>query len=155
MARQTSIIASAVIPASPERVWQIAGDTSRYPEWVEGTLRMIHTSGPTRVGATYEELTRIAGPWKSVTRWRVTEWDPPRRQVHQGEGISTSKDTAVIIELSPAGQDTNFTLTVRYMPRFGPVGALIDRVVRGSITRSQQRSAQAFAALVARENSSS
>jgi hypothetical protein len=71
------------------------------------------------------------------------------------EGISTSKDTAVIIELSPAGQDTNFTLTVRYMPRFGPVGALIDRVVRGSITRSQQRSAQAFAALVARENSSS
>jgi uncharacterized protein YndB with AHSA1/START domain len=112
MARQTSIIASAVIPASPERVWQIAGDTSRYPEWVEGTLRMIHTNGPTRVGATYEELTRIAGPCKSVTRWRVTEWDPPRRQVHQGEGISTSKDTAVIIELSPAGQDTNFTLTV-------------------------------------------
>jgi hypothetical protein len=92
---------------------RIAGDTSRYPEWVEGTLRMIHTNGPIRVGATYEELTRIAGPWKSVTRWRVTEWDPPRRQVHQGEGISTSKDTAVIIELSPAGQDTNFTLTVR------------------------------------------
>ena len=31
----------------------------------------------------------------------------------------------------------------------------IDRAVRGSITRSQQRSARAFAALVARENSSS
>jgi hypothetical protein len=58
---------------------------------------------------------------------------------------------AVIIELSPAGQDTNFTLTLRYTP----IGALIDRAVRGSITRSQQRSAQAFAALVARANSSS
>jgi len=44
---------------------------------------------------------------------------------------------------------------VIYTPRFGPVGALIDRAVRGSITRSQQRSARAFAALVARENSSS
>jgi uncharacterized protein YndB with AHSA1/START domain len=49
MARQTSITASAVIPASPEPVWQIACDTSRYPEWVENTLRMIRTDGPTRV----------------------------------------------------------------------------------------------------------
>jgi hypothetical protein len=62
---------------------------------------------------------------------------------------------AVIIELSPASQDTNFTLTVHYTPRFGPAGALIDRAVRGSITRSQQRSAQAFAALAARENATS
>jgi uncharacterized protein YndB with AHSA1/START domain len=48
MARQTSIIASAIIPAPPERVWEIACDTSRYPEWVENTLRMIHTDGPAR-----------------------------------------------------------------------------------------------------------
>jgi len=155
MAKQTSIIASAIIPAPQERVWQIACDTSRYPEWVESTLRIIHTDGPARAGATMEELTRIAGPWKSVTRWRVTEFDPPRRQVQEGEGVSTARGMAVIIELSPAGQDTNFTLTVRYTPRFGPIGALIDRAVRGSITHSQQRSAQAFAALVARESASS
>ena len=31
MARQTSISASAIIPAPPERVWEIACDTSRYP----------------------------------------------------------------------------------------------------------------------------
>ncbi len=99
---QTSIIASAIIPASPERVWAIACDTSRYPEWVENTLRVLRTDGPARPGATMEELTRIAGPWKSVTRWRVTEFDPPRRQVQQGEGVSTAKDMAVIIELSPA-----------------------------------------------------
>ena len=155
MARQTSITASAIIPAAPERVWEIACDTSRYPEWVENTLRMIRADGPTRAGATMEELTRIAGPWKSVTRWRVTELDPPHRQVQHGEGVSTAKAIAVIIELSPADQDTNFTLTVRYTPRFGPIGALIDRAVRGSITRSQQRSARAFAALVARENPTS
>lgn len=155
MARQTSITASAIIPAPPDRVWEIACDTSRYPEWVENTLQVLHTDGPARLGATLEELTRIAGPWKSVTRWRVTEFDPPQRQVQEGQGVSTAKGMAVIIELSPAGQDTNFTLALRYTPRFGPIGALIDRVVRGSITRSQQRSAQAFAALVARENSSS
>ena len=154
MARQTSITASAVIPASLERVWEIACDSSRYPEWVENTLRMIRTDGPTRAGATMEELTRIAGPWKSVTRWRVTEFDPPRRQVQEGEGVSTAKNMADSIALSPASHVTNFTVTVRYTPRFGPIGALIDRAVRGSIARSQQRSARALAALVARENSS-
>src|SRR5579859_7437902 len=143
MARQTSIIASAIIPAPPERVWEIACDTSRYPEWVENTLRMTRTDGPARPGATMEELTRIAGPWKAVTRWRVTQFDPPRRQVQAGEGVAAAKDMAVIIELSPTDEDTEFTLTVRYTPRFGPIGALIDRAVKGSITRSQQRSAQA------------
>jgi uncharacterized protein YndB with AHSA1/START domain len=151
MGGQTSITASAIIPARPERVWEIACDTSRYPEWVENTLRVLRTDGPARLGASMEELTRIAGPWKSVTRWRVTQFDPPRRQVQQGEGVSTAKDMAVIIGLSPAGQDTTFTLTLRYAPRFGPLGTLIDRAVRGSITRSQQRSARAFAALVTRE----
>jgi len=155
MARQTSIAAVAIIPAPPERVWEMACDSSRYPQWVENTLRMIHTDGPTRPGATMEELTRIAGPWKAVTRWRVTEFDPPRRQVQAGEGIATAKDMAVIIELSPAGEGTNFTLTVCYTPRFGPIGALIDLAVRGPITRSQQRSAQAFARLVIRETAAS
>ena len=153
VARQTSITASAIVSAPLERVWEVACQSRRYPEWVENTLR-ISTDGPTRLGATMEELTRIAGPWKSVTRWHVTEFDPPRRQVQQGEGVSTAKDMAVIIELSPVGPDTEFTLSVRYTPRFGAVGALIDRAVRGSITRSQQRSVQAFAALIARENSS-
>ena len=155
MARQTSIAAVAIIPAPPERVWEMACDSSRYPQWVENTLRMIHTDGPTRPRAIMEELTRIAGPWKAVTRWRVTEFDPPRRQVQAGEGIATAKDMAVIIELSPAGEGTNFTLTVCYTPRFGPIGALIDLAVRGPITRSQQRSAQAFARLVIRETAAS
>ena len=50
MPRQTSIIASAIIPAPPERVSEIACDTSRYPEWVENTLRMYRTDGPARAG---------------------------------------------------------------------------------------------------------
>jgi uncharacterized protein YndB with AHSA1/START domain len=152
MATQTSIVASVIIAAPPGRIWEIACDTGRYPEWVENTLQVLRTDGPARSGATMEELTRIAGPWKSVTRWRVTEFDPPRRQVHEGQGVSTATGMAVIIELSPAGQDTRFTLTLRYTPRFGPIGALINRAVRGSITRSQQRSAQAFATLATREH---
>jgi len=154
VAKQSSIPASTIIRATPERVWELACDTSRYAEWVENTLRVTHTDGPARLGATMEEITRIAGPWKSVTRWRVTEFDPPRRQVQEGEGVATATGMAVVIELAPAGENTDFTLTVRYTPRFGPIGALIDRAIRGSIARSQQRSVEAFAAMVAAEQSS-
>jgi len=146
----TTITASTTLQSSPETVWRLASDTARYAEWVENTLRVIRTDGPAQPGVTMEELTRIAGPWKSVTRWRVTEFDPPRRQVHEGEGVATAKDMAVVIELVPEGERTRFDLTVRYTPRFGPIGALLDLVVRGSIARSQRRSVEAFAAIVVR-----
>jgi uncharacterized protein YndB with AHSA1/START domain len=152
MAKQSSIVASAIIQAPPQWVWELACDTGRYAEWVENTLRVTHTDGPARMGATMEEVTRIAGPWKTVTRWRVTEFDPPRRQVHEGDGVATAREMAVVIELAPTGEGTDFTLTLRYTPRFGPIGALIDRVIRGPIARSQQRSVAAFAGLVARDH---
>ena len=95
----------------------------------------------------------MIGPLKASTRWRVTEFDPPHRQVHAGEGIATAKEMAVIIELAPTGPNTHLTLTVRYTPRFGVIGDVIDRAIAGQLRRAQQRSVNAFAALVAREQS--
>jgi hypothetical protein len=60
----------------------------------------------------------------------------------------------VIIELTPIGNDTHLTLTIRYTPRFGVIGTLINLGVEGSSRRAQQRSADAFVAPVARECSS-
>jgi uncharacterized protein YndB with AHSA1/START domain len=52
MPRQTSISASAIIPASPERVWEIACDTSRYPDWVENTHGVLRgPAGAQEAGA--------------------------------------------------------------------------------------------------------
>ncbi len=52
MARQTSIIASAIIPASPGRVWEIACDSSRYPNGWKNALRIgapvAHEDDPER-----------------------------------------------------------------------------------------------------------
>lgn len=154
MAKEQSVSASTDVQAPVERVWEIASDTRRYAEWVENTLEVLHTDGPARLGSTYDERTRISGPWKATTHWRVTEFEPPRRQVHEGDGVVTAKGMGVIIELAPAGDNTHLTLTIRYRPRFGAVGALIDRAVAGKLKRAQQRSADAFAALVARDCSS-
>lgn len=151
MPSEQSVVVSADVQAPPEQVWEIACDTSRYAEWVESTLQVTRTDGPARLGATYDEQTRISGPWKASTHWRVTEFDAPHRQVHAGEGVATAKDMAVIIELAPSGPNTLFTLTIRYTPRFGVIGAALDRAIAGTLRRAQQRSADAFAALVAQE----
>ena len=87
MPRQTSIIASAIIPASPERVWEIACDTSRYPEWVENTLQTIHTDGPTLVGATYEELSRIADAGTRGDSQPAGLLPPPTRRSDGGADV--------------------------------------------------------------------
>lgn len=153
MPKEKSVVASVDVHAPPEQVWEIACDTSRYAEWVESTLQVTRTDGPARLGATYDERTRISGPWKASTHWRVTEFDAPRRQVHAGEGVATAKDMAVIIELAPSGPNTHLTLTIRYTPRYGVIGAVIDRGIAGKLRRAQQRSANTFAALVVRDHS--
>jgi hypothetical protein len=71
--------------------------------------------------------------------------------VHEGEGVVTAQGMAVIIELTPTGSSTHMTLTLRYTPRFGAIGTVINLGVEGSLRRAQQRSANAFANLVVRE----
>jgi carbon monoxide dehydrogenase subunit G len=149
MTTEQSVSASVLIDVPIEKAWELASDTGRYAEWVEATLEVLRTDGPARLDSTYDERTRILGPWKSTTRWRVSEFDPPQRQVHEGQGVFTAKDMAVVIELSPEDEQTRFTLTIRYTPRFGLVGTLIDRGVQATLERAQQRSVQAFASLMA------
>jgi uncharacterized protein YndB with AHSA1/START domain len=148
MPTPSSIVTTTTIHAPIERVWEFVCDASRYDEWVADTLQVLRADSPLVLGSTYEELTRIAGPWKAKTRWRVTEFEPPRRQVHAGEGVAIATDMTVAIELLPAGDETQYTLTVRYTPKFGVVGAIVDAAVRGTIKRSQQRSAEVLARLV-------
>ena len=65
------VTASAVVPASQERVFELLSDTARYSEWVTGTNAVTRTDGPAREGSTYDEVNPILGPWKASTTWRV------------------------------------------------------------------------------------
>jgi uncharacterized protein YndB with AHSA1/START domain len=154
MNEEKSIVARVDIDASRERVWEMLCDVGRYAEWVESTLKVTRSDGPAQLGGTYEEVTRVSGPWKTTTRWRVVKFEPLVRQEHSGEGVVTAQDMAVIMELSDVGDKTHLELVIRYAPRFGVVGRMIDAAVEGSLRRAQQRSAEAFARLVVRESSS-
>jgi carbon monoxide dehydrogenase subunit G len=140
-----------VVPAPPERVWELVSDTSRYAEWVEGTESVTRTDGPATRGSTYDEINPILGPWKAKSRWVVTEFEPPRRQIHRGTGLPLSAEFEVDFELTPEGDSTGFRQTLRAKPALGPVGGVFARLMQGQVARDNQKSVENLAALAARE----
>jgi carbon monoxide dehydrogenase subunit G len=92
------------VPATPERVWQVAMDWSRQGEWIPGTS----VSGGAGVGAQVVART-AAGPVGFTDTMIITEWDPPRRCVvrHTGKVVRGSG----IFEVIPSGELTEFRWT--------------------------------------------
>jgi carbon monoxide dehydrogenase subunit G len=145
------VTASAVVPASQERVFELLCDTARYPEWVTGTNAVTRTDGPAREGSTYEEVNPILGPWKANTTWRVIEHEPPRRSVHTTGDIPLSSRFDVVMEVAAEGEVSEVTMTLRGEPAFGPIGSLFARFMQGQVDRDNHRSVEAFAELATRE----
>jgi carbon monoxide dehydrogenase subunit G len=142
----------AVVPAPPERVWELITDTARYAEWVEGTAEVTRTDGPASLGSTYDEVNPVLGPWKAKSHWTVIEFEAPRRQVHRGTGLPLSDEFEVDFELTPEGDSTGFRQTLRAKPALGPVGGLFARLMQGQVARDNQKSVENLAALAARES---
>ncbi len=145
------VTASGFVAAPPERVWELVCDTARYAEWVEGTDEVTRTDGPAREGSTYDEVNPLLGPWKARSRWTVESLEPPRRQVHHGEGIPLTTEMVVEMEVRPVGEGTEFTQTLRGTPGAGPVGAAFHRLMRGQVERDNRRTAENLASLARRE----
>jgi carbon monoxide dehydrogenase subunit G len=145
------VTASAFVPAPPERVWELLCDTGRYAEWVAGTDAVTRTDGPAREGSTYDEVNPILGPWKAKTSWRVTEFEPPRRQIHIGEGLPLASEFAVVMEAEHEADGTRVTLTLHGKPALGPIGSAFAALMGGQVDRDNRRSVEAFAELARRE----
>ena len=145
------LTATVPVAAPPEAVWEHLCDTARYAEWVEDTDEVTRTDGPARLGSSYDEVNPILGPWKGRSHWVVTEFDPPRRQVHRDEKLPTNKWLEVVWTLQPVGDATEFTHALRGETALGPLGPVTWRLLRSSLEKSHRRSAENFAALVARE----
>jgi carbon monoxide dehydrogenase subunit G len=145
-----SVTASAGVSAPPERVWELLCDTSRYAEWVAGTDQVTRSDGPAREGSTYDELNPVLGPWKARSRWTVTEFDAPRRQVHRGEGLPLTRSFEVVMAVAPlADTASEVTISLRGTSSMGPVGALFTRLMSSQVERDNRRSVQRLAELAA------
>ena len=145
------LTATVPVAAPPDRVWELLCDTSRYAEWVEDTAKVTRTDGPAKLFSTYDELNPIVGPIRGRSHWVVTEFDPPRRQVHRDERLRTFKWLEVVMELTPAAGGTEFTNTLRGETAMGPLGPITWKALEGSLNKSHLRTGENFAALVERE----
>ena len=139
------VTASVPVALAPEQTWELLCDTESYAEWVDGTDQVTRTDGPASPGSTYDEVNPVLGPWKANTRWTVTEFEPPRRQVHAAEGIPMAKSFEVVMEVAPVAGASELTLTLRGETSLGPLGAAFAAVQRGQLEKANRKSAENFA----------
>jgi hypothetical protein len=126
----TEVRAHRRISASPRDVWRVLGAIERYAEWGPWTLHARPLDRPAGLGAVYEEHGRVLSPLIGLSRWRIVEFDPPRRQVHRAEAVRLAVAFERIFELAPDGEGgTWLTLVVRYRPALGWVGQGMDRAL--------------------------
>jgi hypothetical protein len=146
------------VGASPKVVWDFVSNLRRIPEWIEDTRAMLTVEPePAQQGTVYRERSRIVGPLSQVTTWKITEFDPPRFQKHDGQ-VPMMAATSVSFGLQPstaglpAGQaGTTFTLVFEYTPG-NPVSSLGDRLfLRKSLQSGFERSLQNLKKLVEAE----
>jgi uncharacterized protein YndB with AHSA1/START domain len=147
VAREHREFASTTAAAPVEEVWRLLAATDRYAEWVESTVEVLRTDGAARIGASFEERSRISGLWMATIRWTVTELEVHRRLAFEGTGVAVLRGLGFSVDLEAVGDATEVTITLWYTPRFGPLGTFLDVVTRGNVTNDQKRSVRTLAFL--------
>lgn len=117
------------IGASQRHIWKVLCDLERFGEWGAWTLYSRRVDRPAGLGAAYDERSRLLLPLRTENRWRIIEFDPPRRQVHRVESAPLIAVFDRVFELRDEGGDaTTVTLTLEYRPVAGAAGRLLDRL---------------------------
>lgn len=119
------VIASTDIAAPPDVIWGLLCDPLRYPELADPTDRMLQVPDEEMgVGYVYREYGGIE-PFKGESTWRVTVFEPKRRQVHVGDDGSMTMD--LTIELDPTETGTRLTQRLTLTPRWylRPLNAIL------------------------------
>ncbi len=117
------------IAAAPREVWKLLSAIERYPDWCPWARTVARTDlRPVGLGVAYET---------GIGRWRIVEYDPPRRQVHRAEHVRLARSFDRIYEVRSDGGDGSWLeLAVRYHPGLGWLGDAVDRAV---IRRAEAR----------------
>ena len=121
--------ASIYIHAPPEAVWALLANLSHIPEYVPFVRDVFDVAEPpVRTETTYAERATL-GPFASVSRWRITVWSPPRRQVHVG--TMPGMELTLTVELIPTDNGTHYSQSMEFvfLPKPWPVGRLLARLL--------------------------
>ncbi len=136
------------VAAPPAVVWDLAGDTRRYPEWVDNTLAVTGGDAQTAAGAVYEERNRLAGPIVLPARWVVTQYDETAlMQRHEADDSAGVRDVWLEMRVAPEGDGSRFTLALGATVALGPLSGIAARFLQASLARSNAANVRSFARL--------
>jgi uncharacterized protein YndB with AHSA1/START domain len=118
--------ASIQIDVPPEEVFRFVSDPVRIPEYVKIVLDVFDVSdGRVGVGTTLKEHSK-PGPFVSVTNWEIVEYDRPNRQVWLGSQKDMEMTFTKLISPHPAGSTYEQWMDYRFLPKFRPLGRLLE-----------------------------
>ncbi|MGI8429418.1 MAG: type II toxin-antitoxin system Rv0910 family toxin [Solirubrobacteraceae bacterium] len=126
-----TVTQSLEIPASPEQVWAVAGDLSRYGEWNETHAGFPDGPPSTEPGAAFREQITIMG-MPGEASWTVTEACAPTRMEWDGNGPMGIK-LGTKLQLAGSGEYESTTVTIEIRFEGGPLtGPIADAVSRSA-----------------------
>jgi hypothetical protein len=133
----TTIRVSVAIDAPPAAVWAAVEPLERHVDWMADAVAITFTGDTTRgTGTTFDCVTRV-GPFRTVDRMRVTQWEDGRTIGIEHAGVVRGEGS---FDIADAGDGTSrFTWTERL--RFpwwlgGPAGAFVAAPVLRRIWRA-------------------
>ena len=129
---------SIMINAPIARVWEIAADVQRQPEWMHEMKRVeMITPGVIRVGSRGRATVRIFGI-STTDDVVITQLEPPHAFGIRHEGRFTGEGLLLFSATPEGGTLINWTEYLR-PPLFATIGGFVQRPILGAIFRSDLR----------------
>jgi hypothetical protein len=122
----TELRRCSVAAAAPQTVWQVLQEVHRLEDWSPSTTAVAGPQLLTAEGDRFRQTVQVAGR-SFHSDWKVERFEPQERLTLSGQllpGVHVEMDE----ELSPVGDGTQITLTMRYRLPFGPLGRLAGRL---------------------------
>ncbi|WP_330254200.1 SRPBCC family protein [Nocardia sp. NBC_00565] len=120
---------------SPEEVWNLTSDTSRYADWVSSVLEVTEHHEQARKGDTYTERVKSIGPLTTRAEWTVQTIEPMSLRIDSGKGFAPLTNVINVFRFAPIddGNGTSMTYEFHFDLRPRQLGALVHKLLAKSM----------------------
>ncbi|WP_280438060.1 SRPBCC family protein [Nocardia carnea] len=141
------------LAVTPEEVWELTSDTSRYADWASSVLEVYRNHGHAREGGVYTEKVTSVGPLTTHATWTVQKVEPMTLRIDSGEGFAPLRNVVNIFRFAPLGGGTGTSMTYEFQFDLRPriVGSLVHRLLSRSMAAGFDESMRALESVILSE----